>query len=31
MNPAKTALIVLDPQNDLTAPGGKLFLQLNPC
>jgi ureidoacrylate peracid hydrolase len=30
MNPAKTALIVLDPQNDLTAPGGKLFPATKP-
>jgi len=30
MNPAKTALIVLDPQNDLTSPEGKLFPATKP-
>lgn len=28
MNPVKTALIVLDPQNDLTSPEGKLFPEI---
>lgn len=30
MNPAKTALIVLDPQNDLTSLEGKLFSATKP-
>lgn len=30
MNPAKTALIVLDPQNDLTSSKGKLFPATKP-
>lgn len=30
MNPAKTVLILLDPQNDLTSPEGKLFPATKP-